>query len=152
MALSTSSQVGLLCLGRKRWRNEEGRLPQARGSVHTDESAAIPARRPRGRGLRRLPEDRSPLEYLREKEAQILGLPTSTHRDMGDALEAMVVYLSVVLCFQRLPPSPRRFTSFPALPHPAQAPTKTGLFLGKWLEDLRLVQGQPGEETSQGLS
>ena len=37
-------------------------------------------------------EDRSLLEYLREKAAQTLGLPTRTQRK-GDAFEAMVVYL-----------------------------------------------------------
>lgn len=69
-------------------------------------------------------EDQSLLEHLREKAAQTLGLPTRTHRK-GDAFEAMVVYLPMVLCFQRLAGCfPRRTCSLPALPHPAKLPPK----------------------------
>lgn len=42
-------------------------------------------------------EDRSLLEYLREKEDQIPGLPRGTHRK-GDGFEATDVCLSMALC------------------------------------------------------
>lgn len=58
----------------------------------------------------------------------------------------MFVCLSMVLfpALGQLLPKKTIFYFFTATPR--QAPTETGLVLGKWLEDLRLVQGQPGEE------
>lgn len=69
-------------------------FPQEQGSVGIDESAATPASREghvHSRARREGSEEQSvSLEYLREREDQILGLPTGTCRK-GDLFGAMAV-------------------------------------------------------------
>ena len=107
VALNMSSQVGLLCLGRKSWRDEERCFPQAQGSTSTDESAVKPAHRA---GHVYSPAKREGTEGPFWRTSffwSIGGRKKPRYRGSQGAhirreMCLRPVYLSMVLCFQAL--------------------------------------------------